>query len=177
MFPALVVLGLVFKGICLVMFQRIGRMTSTNITLFSLTVADILILFNGAINSILQAAVIYNSPITRQERLLFVRYFDAYVNALPSATGNTLTMFISLERLLCVLKPLKVHLISTSKEFVYVSLSFILPVVTRIPNLFLYTTEEVYNNNTGSHTIYIQPTTYGRNKELTNIVYMLLEIA
>ncbi|CAG2203970.1 unnamed protein product [Mytilus edulis] len=175
--PFLVIVGLILNSLCFMLFCKIGKRSSTVIMLFAITVTDVFTLVNGGLNSVFYASQTYEVLLTKDQLRLTVPIYSTYVNALPGKIGNFIIFLISLERLFCVMQPLKIRLYSTKRNsYIAVCVAFILPAVSSIPNLFLYNTEQVYSNITGQLTTVLKATSYGKDKEITNAVYITLEI-
>ncbi|CAG2187844.1 unnamed protein product [Mytilus edulis] len=175
--PFLVIVGLILNSLCFMLFCRIGKRSSTVIMLFAVTVTDVFTLVNGGLNSVFYASQTYEVPLTKNQQRLAAPIYSTYLNSLPGRIGNFIIFLISLERLFCVLQPLKIRMYSTKRNsYIAVCVAFILPAASGIPNLFLYNTEKVYSNITGQFTTVLRATSYGKDKELTNAVYITQEI-
>ncbi|CAC5356079.1 unnamed protein product [Mytilus coruscus] len=175
--PCLVIIGLILNLFCFMLFCKIGNRSSTVIMLFAITVTDVFTLVNGGLNSVFYASQTYEVPLTKDQKRLTAPIYSTYLNSLPGRIGNFIIFLISLERLFCVLQPLKIRMYSTKRNsYIAVCLAFILPAVSGIPNLFLYDTEKVYSNITGQLTTVLKATSYGKDKKLTNTVYIAQEI-
>lgn len=176
--PALVVCGLVLNSLCFVLFYKVQPKTSTVVMLSGLTLADFLFLLNGAVNSMMQATALYGRPFNREQRMVAVLFFSTYINTVPGKIGNCLTFCISVERLLCVLKPLKIRQYSTKKSAIIVVLSsYIFTMIACLPNLFLYEMTTIESNKTGQVVTknILKATEYGKNERLTNAAYVSQE--
>ncbi|CAG2254613.1 unnamed protein product [Mytilus edulis] len=157
--------------------QIIGKRSSTVIMLFAVTVTDVFTLVNGGLNSVFYASQTYEVPLTKNQQRLAAPIYSTYLNSLPGRIGNFIIFLISLRGFFCVLQPLKIRMYSTKRNsYIAVCVAFILPAASGIPNLFLYNTEKVYSNITGQFTTVLRATSYGKDKELTNAVYITQEI-
>lgn len=177
--PILVVSGIILNSFCLVLFCKVKQTSSTVVMLFGLTASDILFLLNGAVNSLIQSSTLYGWPFKQYQRMMVVLYFSTYINTVPGKIANCLTFFIALERLFCVTMPLKIRQYSTKgSAIVIVLISYILTMLLCLPNLFLYEADTIVSNRTGTVKTFtiLKTTDYGKNEQLSNIMYILQEV-
>lgn len=173
--PVLVLVGLVLNTLCCIMFYKLKTITSTVVLLFSLAITDNIILLVAAMNSLSTASSYYQIPFTIQQRIQVIPYFDTYFNAIPARIGNTITLLISLERLFCVLQPMKIKQYSSKKYgIIAVAFVYIFTSTMCLPLLFIYQTKEIYSNKTASFVSIIQPTELGRNEAFSDSFYVTM---
>ncbi|CAL1538316.1 unnamed protein product [Lymnaea stagnalis] len=115
LYAALGIMGLLFNFVNFTVFLRLGLSDTTNISLLALTVADI-----GVSLTMIGYSVINNpllASITPLELIDAVNYsIHGTVHVLCCRIAGCLTAFISLERFVCVARPMHVKSIVTPER-------------------------------------------------------------
>jgi len=167
-FPTLIGCGFVMNVFSLMILLPTKPRTSTSIYLIFLTVADIWILLNGVANVTIK--------ILKIKRNTYSLVFASFINPVPGRIGNILTSIIAIERLVAVVKPLKVRQLSSKRLAlalgVFVNLYV---VIVTLPNAFLYRIVNVYNNKTGTTKATMALTDFGKQKTLVDTFYIIVE--
>jgi hypothetical protein len=116
--PFLIVVGVFLNAICLVMFIKLAKTTksATVILLLTLTISDIFYIFMEAVSVLFASSTFYEFPFTIQQRIQAAPYFYSFLRLLPGRFGSLITLIITLERLFCVIQPLKIRQYSTRKN-------------------------------------------------------------
>ena len=173
----LAISGLILNTICCIMFFGLKKKSSTIIMLTALALTDILTLITGILQVFITCSEMYGKPFSKDVQIRMMPYVATYVTVIPRRIGNILTLLISLERLYAVIKPLKIRQYSTKRNAILaVVLSYMLPIVLCLPNLFYLKTETIYVNSTKSFITIIKPTEFRKQVVLTDSIYITTEI-
>lgn len=176
--PFLIFVGFVLNVICLVMFVKLVKTTksATVILLLTLAISDIFHISMATVNILFVSATFYEFPFTTQQRIQAAPYFYSFGRLLPDRFGSLLTLIISLERLFCVIQPLKIRQYSTRKNAL-IAILIVLGIVITLtsPKMLINKTKTIYSNFTGTYLDIIVPTELGKNKDLVDIMYIVDE--
>lgn len=174
--PCFIVVGLLFNTFCCAMFCRMKKKSSTVILLLGLSITDIFTVIISGINSLMYTSLWYGIPFTYEQQLISIPYFAAFLSNIPSGAGNLLTFLISLERLFCVLIPMKIRRYSTARtSIIAVILCYMVSIATCLPYMFIYTTDTVYSNTTEQFVTIVKHTSLGNNVQLADALYIGIE--
>jgi len=169
--------GYILNTICCVMFFRLKKKSCTVIMLIALALTDIFTLTTGILQVFMKCSDMYGKPFSKDTRTRMMPYVAPYITVVPIRIGNVLALLISLERLCCVMRPLKIRQYSTKRNaIIAVFLSYMLPIVLCLPNLFYLKTETIYMNSTRSFRTILRPTEFRKQLILTDAIYITTEI-
>jgi len=176
--PFLIFVGVFLNAICLVMFIKLAKTTksATVILLLTLAISDISYISMETVSVLFVSSTLYEFPFTTQQRIQAAPYFYSFLRLLPGRYGSLITLIISLERLFCVIQPLKIRQYSTRKNALIAILIAVVMVITLTsPKMLINQTKKIYSNFTGTYLHIIVPTELGKNKELVDIMYIVDE--
>lgn len=169
--------GYILNTLCCIMFYRLKKKSCTVIMLIALAFTDILTLTTGMFQVFIKCSDMYGKPFSKDTRTRMMPYVAPYITVVPMRIGNILTLLLSLERLCCVTRPLKIRQYSTKRNgIIAVFLSYMLPIVLCLPNLFYLKTETIYINSTRSFRTMLRPTEFRKQLILTDAIYIITEI-
>ena len=176
--PFLIVVGVLLNAICLVMFIKLAKTTkSARMILFlTLAISDISYISMEAVSVLFTSSTFYEFPFTEQQQIQAAPYFYSFLRLLPGRFGSLITLFISLERLFCVIQPLKIRQYSTRKNArIAILIAVVMVSILSSPMMLISQTKKIYSNFTGTYLHIIVPTELGKNKELIDIMYIVEE--
>ena len=176
--PFLIVVGAFFNAICLVMFIKLAKTTksATVILLLTLAISDISYISMETVSVLFVSSTLYEFPFTTQQRIQAAPYFYSFLRLLPGRFGSLITLIISLERLFCVIQPLKIRQYSTRKNaLIAILIGAVMVITLTSPKMLINQTKKIYSNFTGTYLHIIVPTELGKNKELVDIMYIVNE--
>lgn len=177
--PILIVVGAFLNVICLVMFIKLAKTTksATVILLLTLAISDISYISMETVSVLFVSSTFYEFPFTTQQRIQAVPYFYSFLRLLPGRFGSLITLIISIERLFCVIQPLKIRQYSTRKNaLIAILIAVVIVITVTSPMMLISQSKTIYSNFTGTYLHIIVPTELGKNKELVDIMYIVVEV-
>ncbi|CAC5356416.1 HRH2 [Mytilus coruscus] len=173
--PILILSGLILNALCCVMFYKLKNKTSTVVILVSLAVTDIFILLTAVVYVIKIVSTYVGVPLTANQMIQILPYFDGFMAAVPNRIGNILTFILSAERLFCVLKPMKIkHYIMRKTAIISVLMTYAMTLVVSLPQGFYFRAVKMYSNDTGTMVYILKPTTLGQFVDFTDYYNIVL---
>ncbi|CAG2199009.1 unnamed protein product [Mytilus edulis] len=175
--PILIVSGLILNALCCVMFYKLKSKTSTVVILVALAATDIFILLTAIVYVIKIVSIYVGVPLTANQMIQMLPYFDNFIASVPNRIGNILTFMLSAERLLCVLKPMTVkHYFTRKTAVISVVMTYALTLIVSLPQGFYFRAVKMYSNDTGTiMMVYvIKPTRLGQFVDFTDSYNIVL---
>ncbi|XP_060068162.1 probable G-protein coupled receptor B0563.6 [Ylistrum balloti] len=175
--PVMAMVGLVCNIFSFVLLCPIKKRSATNLYLISLTVCDVCILLCALIVCTVTVLDIYGYSLFERIRILMIPVFLSYINPLPGSISNYLITLIAVDRFFAVVFPLKVRLFC-GRRFAITAIvaAYVIPAIVSLPLALLYENNEINDTKTGKIVDIVSLTAFGRDKQVTSIIYVTTEI-